>query len=126
MYPGLCTLLTYIPSALLLPTLCAAAPPNTIKWQTLGSASSCNAGGLLDTIGFLGQPGQACVSLPSTAPSAAFLSWTVSDPSCTVELYAEAGCDPAELVVSLGGVTGNSLMCAEVPGGFRALDVVCA
>ena len=106
--------------------LVLAAPPNTIKWQTLGSASSCSAGGLLDTLGFQGQPGQACASLPSTAASAAFLSWTVSDASCTVELYAEAGCDPGELVVSLGGVTGNEVMCAEVPGGFRALDVVCA
>ena len=136
----ICKLMSYVPvAASMFPALCIIepevnlaapatvaqdfAPPNTIRWQTMGSPNNCQ-GEYLNTIGFVGQPGQQCVSLGEGDPTLFVLNYVLGDDRCMLTLYGGEECDEMTVVQRFRESTFGRNVCRPVPG-YRSLDVVC-
>ena len=92
-----------------------AAPPGILKWQTLGSPTSCEDGTFLTTIGFVGNPDINCTGLADTDPTLLYLEYALDD-SCSIQLYTDAACSNSTLQVDIVGATLNGLGVEEVFG----------
>ena len=130
----ICKLLSYVPVATtMFPAMCAidsvelagldAAPPNTIRWQTLGSPRDCR-GEYLNTIGFVGQPGQQCVGLSQGDPTLFVINFILGDDRCALTLYADESCGRQNMVARFSSSTSGHNVCKSV-SGYRSLDVQC-
>ena len=117
----LTSILNYLPLIIL--PLSVAAQPNIMRWQTIGSPTSCTSGGFLDTIGFIGQPGVTCASLDATDPTLAFLDYFLN--TCSINLYSAAGCANTTLELTLAKTSAPVSGCLSFSPGYRALSVTC-
>ncbi|KAJ3559737.1 hypothetical protein NM688_g161 [Phlebia brevispora] len=112
----LSTLLSFTPPV-------RTSPPGIIRFETIAGPDGCDSDDLI-TIGFAGTDSQSCVSLADSSPTDFWLDWTLYN--CSVNLFAEAGCPNASLVLTVPdppnfGPGG----CANMGVGFRALNVTC-
>ncbi|KAJ3559740.1 hypothetical protein NM688_g159 [Phlebia brevispora] len=115
-------------SAALLPAV-IAAPPGVQWYQTFGDVGVCGEalpGDDLFSIGFSGQPGTGCLSLPDDAATLDHLVYYVWS-TCNLTVFAGAGCSPDDTVLTVPNPPfgTDASACVELSEGFRSLDVTC-
>lgn len=103
----------------------ALPPPGTLWWETSAGATDCY-GHDLSSVGWAGDPGSGCLSLPSGAAEDYWLLYYVWS-GCSINVYADAGCSNGSVVADVpvppAGLGSNG--CLSVASGFRALEVNC-
>ena len=103
----------------------AIIPPGVQWWETSAGSSGCNGEDLL-SVGWAGESGSGCLTLPLAAAEDYWLLYYVWS-GCAINVYAEEGCPSGSIVgnVPLPPVGLGTNGCLSVEQGFRALEVTC-